>query len=185
MWGVFECCFIFCDMDPHSHFVVGTPAHTFWHDFKYYVSVQALIWIKTIILFLWIGMGVSYRGQPLLLSIPFVALPYYQSNLLFLVDFLFHQLMHVAIALWVFLLAKHMKEFKPFSIAKLFVVAVFLHNISYWLTRSHVSLAYSLKDVLTDYLALWMFLFFFMFVLRFFPQLRKWHIPFIEKKQVV
>lgn len=170
-------------MDSQSNLVVGTPKHQFWRDFKFYVSIQVLIWIKTIIFFLVLGAGISYRGQPVLISLPFIALPEYHNNILFLLDFLFHQLMHVAIALWVFALAKHMKVFKPWAIAKLFAVAVLLHNISYWLTRSHVSLEYSLKDIFTDYIALWMFLFLFMMLLRHYPVLQHIHIPFLEKKE--
>lgn len=170
-------------MDSQSHLVVGTPRHQFWHDFRYYVLIQATIWIKTIVFFLVLGVGISYRSQPVLIQLPFIALPYFQDNIFFLLDFLFHQLMHVAIALWVFLLAKHLKEFKPFSLAKLFFVAVVLHNISYWFTRSHASLEYSLKDFVQDYIALWMFLFFFMLLLRYFPRLQKIRIPFFEKRE--
>ena len=170
-------------MDSQSHLVVGTPRHEFWRDFRFYVFIQALIWVKTIIFFFFFGRGLSYHGQPVVLNLPFIALPFFDGNPIFIADYAFHQLMHISIALWVFLLAKHLKEFKPFSLAKLFFVAVVLHNISYWLTRSHTSLAYSLKDFVQDYIALWMFLFFFMLLLRYFPKLQKIRIPFFEKRE--
>ncbi len=167
-------------MAAQKYLVVGTPVNQFWKDFRFYVLIQLLIWIKTIIFFFVFGKGLSYQGQPTLVNIPFIALPFFDGNPIFILDYAFHQSMHLSIALWVFLLAKHMKEFKFFSMAKLFFVAVILHNVSYWLTRSHASLAYSIKDFIQDYIALWMFWLLFLLVLRVFPRLRQHKLPLFD-----
>lgn len=159
--------------------LVGTPVPTFVRDFAFYLSIQVLIWIKVLFTFLLFGMGIAYSAQPVLIHLPFVFVPVFQNS--FQVwEWLFHQVMHVSIALWVFLLAKHMRKIKFFEIATLFLVAVVLHNIGYWLTSAHPSLVYSANDFLLDYAALWGFFIFFVLAVRLIPALKKIRVPVLE-----
>ncbi len=157
-------------MQSKSAMVMGTPSKVFWNDFRFYVLIQLLILVKVVLLFFWLGQGISYRGQPTFINLPFIAVPAFGS-IIHVLDYAFHQLMHVSIALWVFLLAKHMHQFKPFSIFRLFLVASLLHNVGYWITKSHPSWAYSLQDYVTDFVALWAFFGLFWLAMKFFPAL--------------
>lgn len=157
----------------------GTPEKIFVRDFVWYVSIQVVIWIKVLATFLAFGMGIAYSAQPVLIHLPFVFVPVFQNS--FQVwEWLFHQVMHFGIALWVFLLAKHVQKIKFFEIATLFLVAVVLHNIGYWLTFSHPSLAYSANDFLFDFIALWGFFIFFTIVMRSIPFVKRVRVPFLE-----
>src|SRR5690606_773805 len=95
-------------------------------------------------------------GQPVFLDLPFIAIPVF-GNLIHVWDYFFHQIMHVSIAVWVFLYAKHVKKIILHEMILLFLIAVVLHNIGYWLTRSHTSWAFSARDFLVDFTALWIF----------------------------
>ncbi|MEK6901962.1 MAG: hypothetical protein AABX02_00035, partial [archaeon] len=134
----------------------GCPPATFRRDWMLYVAIQLVIFIKVVLFFIFFAKGVSYGGQPLAVDLPFVAMPVF-GNLFHIWEYLFHQIMHVLIAFWVILLVKHTKKFDVKQTAKLFVIATILHNVGYWVTGSHPSWLYSLRDFATDYVALWGF----------------------------
>lgn len=153
----------------------------FRRDFTFYVGIQVLIWIKVLLAFYFIGKGITYSGLPLVVQLPFVGVPAFQF-VYQIPEYVFHQVMHLCILLWVFLLAKHVQKINMHEIAVLFFIATVLHNVGYWLTKAHPSLLFSVKDFITDYLALWVFLAGFLLLLRIFPRLKKIIIPLVEKE---
>ncbi len=150
---------------------------TFTRDWMFYVSIQLIIFIKVLIFFYLFGNGVSYSSQPLAINIPFAAVPVF-GNLFHVWEYLFHQLMHVLIAFWALLMAKHVKKINVKQTIMLFGLATILHNVGYWLTYSHPSLAFSANDFMTDFAALWVFFLVFYFGFKLVPQSRKWKVPF-------
>jgi hypothetical protein len=157
----------------------GTPGSIFKRDFAWYLSIQVVIWVKVLFTFFLFGVGIAYSSQPVLIHLPFVFVPAF-GNSFHVWEWVFHQIMHVGIALWVFLLAKHVQKIKWIELASLFLVAVVLHNIGYWLTSTHPSLEFSARDFLLDYFALWGFFLFFLAMIHFLPRVRKMKIPFFE-----
>ncbi len=153
---------------------------SFLRDWMFYVSIQVIIFIKTVIFFFLFGHGISYVGQPVVANLLFVALPVF-GNPVHVGDFLFHQLMHVLIAVWVLLLAKHVKKVDWFELGVLFFIATVLHNVGYWLTRAHPSWAYSFRDFGVDFVALFIFFIIFRLGLALVPVSRKWKIPYFDE----
>lgn len=151
----------------------------FLRDWMFYVTVQALIFVKVVAFYTLFGHGISYYGQPLLLNVPFAAVPLF-GNLFQVWEFFFHQLMHIFILFWVLLLAKHIVKLNWLEMGKLFFVAVVLHNIGYWFTYSHSSILFSLQDFATDFVALFFFFALFRLAFRLVPQSRKWTIPLFD-----
>lgn len=153
----------------------------FRRHWYFYVAIQFLIFIKVLAFYPVFGHGISYFGQPLAWDIPFAALPVF-GNWIHVLDYFFHQAMHLSIALWVFLVAKHVKRIDIFSYALLFVLAAVLHNAGYWITAAHPNWNYSVLDFFIDYVSLWFFLAFFRFLMAVLPALRNVKIPFLESR---
>lgn len=164
----------------HPRLEYGCEAQTFRRDWMFYVAIQILIFVKTVIFFFFFGKGISYAGQPVAINIPFVAVPVF-GNLYHVWEYLFHQLMHVFIAVWVFVYVLHIKRFDVAATAKLFFIATILHNVGYWFTNAHSDWLYSLKDFVIDYTSLWAFFTVFCLVTKFYPTIRKWKIPFFGR----
>ncbi len=170
----------FCeDMSSNNALVVGTPSKLFVRDFMFYTAIQATIFVKVIIFVAVFGAGISYAGQPLALDLPFIAMPVF-GNTIHAFDYFFHQLMHVLIFFWMFLLAKHVKAFKPLELALLFLLADVMHNIGYWLTYSHPSVAFSIRDFFTDYVALWLFFLLCAALVNFVPFVKKIKLKYFD-----
>ena len=161
--------------------VFGTPRDIFRRNFLFYSSIQLIILFKVIIFFAWFGSGISYAGLPVYLDVPFASIPFFENNVQ-IWEYVFHQLMHVLIAVWVFLLAKNMKVFDAGSVAALFFIAVVMHNIGYWVTATHSSWLFSVNDFITDFVSLWVFFIAFHLLFRVSPAARKWSVPFLEEK---
>lgn len=161
------------------NFLFGTPSRVFRRDFTWFVFIQVLIWIKVVFAFFLFGVGITYSGLPVLISVPFAYLPAFAYSFQW-GEWVFHQVMHVSIAAWVFLLAKHVRSWRWSEMSFLFLVAVSLHNVGYWLTSTHPSFLFSVRDFLFDYFTLWGFFLFFRWVFRVFPQGAGWKIPFLE-----
>ena len=151
----------------------------FLRDWMFYVTIQAFIFIKVVVFFFLFGRGISYVGQPLILNVPFAAVPLF-GNLYQVWEFFFHQLMHILILFWVLLLAKHMIKVKWLELGKLFFIAVVLHNVGYWFTYSHPSLLYSLHDFAVDFVALVLFFAFFRLAFKIVPASKGWKIPLFD-----
>ncbi|MFH0970807.1 MAG: hypothetical protein V1776_05100 [Candidatus Diapherotrites archaeon] len=159
--------------------IAGNPPRIFWKYFMFYLAIQILIWIKVGIFYFWFGYGISYYAQPLLWDAPFVAVPAF-GNLFHVWEFFFHQIMHVLIAVWVFLLAKHANKMDWGELAGLFFGVVILHNVGYWFTFAHPTILFSVSDFLTDYVSLWVFFLVFSFFLHLYPRAKKWTVPWLE-----
>lgn len=150
--------------------------HQLWY---FYVGIQVLLLAKVLIFFLFFGKGISYTGQPVWLNIPFIAVPVF-GNIVHVAEYVFHQFVHVAIFFWVFALARELKDVRWGKMILLYLVAVTLHNVGYWLTASHPSLLYSMRDFATDFIALWGFFFLSRWAFRHLPVLKKMRIPLLE-----
>ncbi len=159
--------------------VFGTLPTIFKRDFMFFFTVQLVIFIKVIIFFSFFGHGLSYYGQPLAWDIPFAPLPIF-GNMINVWDYFFHQAMHILIALWVFLLVKHLRQFHFNEWGFLFLIATIIHNAGYWLTSSHPSWLFSVRDFLIDYFSLWGFFLVFLLILKWFPSIKKWRIPYFD-----
>ncbi|HLC93297.1 MAG TPA: hypothetical protein VJH23_06345 [archaeon] len=108
-----------------------------------YISLQIIIWAKCAIFFLLFGhgaVGVFNSG-----SFPQQAI---------LLDYAFHTLAHIAIAILALVYGFLMKGFDILRLSKIVFIAVFLHNLGYWLTFSHPSALYSIADFGRDFLVL-------------------------------
>ena len=151
----------------------------FLRDWMFYVTVQAVIFVKVVAFFSIFGHGISYVGQPLILSAPFIALPLFGNNYQ-VWEFFFHQIMHVFILFWTLLLAKHVVKVNWLQLGKLFFIAVVLHNVGYWFTSSHPSVLYSLHDAATDFIALVLFFTIFRLAFKLIPASKKWTIPLFD-----
>jgi hypothetical protein len=151
----------------------------FLRDWMFYVTIQALIFVKVVAFFSLFGHGVSYYGLPLVLDVPFAAVPLF-GNLFHVWEFFFHQIMHVLILFWTLLLAKHIVKVNWATLGKLFFVAVVLHNVGYWFTASHPSLLFSAKDFVTDFVALALFFALFRLGFKLVPASKKWAIPLFD-----
>lgn len=152
----------------------------FLRDWMFYVTVQAVIFIKVVAFYTMFGHGISYFGQPLMLNVPFMAVPVF-GNLYHVWEYFFHQLMHIFILFWTLLLAKHIVKVDWLALGKLFFIAVVLHNIGYWFTFSHPSLIFSLRDFATDFVALFLFFALFRLGFKLVPQSKKWTIPLFDE----
>lgn len=152
----------------------------FLKDWMFYVTVQALILVKVLVFFFLFGHGTAAFGQRFVLNLPLIGVPVFSSPII-VWEFFFHQLMHVFILFWVVLLAKHMVKVNWLELGKLFFVAVIMHNVGYWLTFTHESLLYSLKDFATDFIALFLFFALFRLGFKLVPQSKKWTIPLFDE----
>ncbi len=104
-----------------------------------YVALQAVIWAKCVLFFVWFGHGKS---------IPFNWRAFPENALLF--DFFFHNGMHAAIAVLALLFGKNIQRIEWLKIIAVVFVAAGLHNIAYWFTASHESAWYSAVDFARD-----------------------------------
>jgi len=157
----------------------GTPEKIFVRDFAFYLSIQIVIWFKVILTFFLFGKGISFSGLPIAVHLPFSSIFVFQ-NVYQVWEWGFHFLMHFFIAVWVFLLVKHVQKIVLHELIFLGGLAVFLHNVAYWFTRSHMSWRFSVWDILADFFSLVFFFVLFMILFRVFPSLRKKKIPYLE-----
>jgi len=103
-----------------------------------YLLVQAIIWAKCLVFFQWFGSG----------TIRFFN-AYKFSAWAVQFDFLFHQSMHVAIAILAIGFGLTLKKTGFPRLLALVFVAVALHNVAYWLT-SFASFRYHFEDFFFD-----------------------------------
>ena len=118
-----------------------------------YIALQAIIWAKCALFFVWFGHGKSMQFS-------FQDFP--ESAIVF--DYFFHNGMHFLIALLALLFGASMpriNQVKPaaaaHAIAKLaaiVLIAVALHNAAYWFTATHPGIEYTLFDFTRDFVML-------------------------------
>lgn len=108
-----------------------------------YVALQVVIWIKCTAFFLLYGAGrVSYFSSYLF---PPDAIAF---------NLFFHEAMHVAIGILALLFGKNLQRIEWAKLAAVIFTAVFIHNLAYWFTNSHISVAYSAYDFASDFVLL-------------------------------
>jgi hypothetical protein len=105
----------------------------------WYMLLQAIIWIKSALFFAWFG-----YGRAALFNIQ----AFTPEALAF--NFWFHEAMHLGIAVLALLFGKNLKKLEGVKLAAIIFVAVGLHNLAYWFTRSHPSMLYNALDFVSD-----------------------------------
>ena len=111
-----------------------------------YIVLQAIIWVKCAAFFSLYGYGQI---------MPFNAHAFTKAAWLF--DYVFHEGMHAGIGILALLFGKNMQRLEKRKLLAIIFVAVALHNVGYWLTRGHPSIAYSLLDIVRDVAILFAF----------------------------
>ena len=134
-----------------------------------YIAVQALIWVKSFAFYVVYGFGKvtphNWAFFPKSVLSP---------------DLIFHTLGHISIGVLALLYGKNLKEFKASKVIPAVFVAVFLHNVAYWLTNSHPSNFYSVIDFGLDAAMLLSFVA-LGFVLSKWRAFAKIRVPLLEK----
>ncbi len=105
----------------------------------WYVLLQTIIWAKCTLFFALFG-----HGRTALFNLA----AFSQEALV--LNFWFHEAMHVGIAILALLFGKNLKKLEWAKLAAIVFVAVALHNVGYWLTESHSSIGYSVFDFAFD-----------------------------------
>ena len=104
-----------------------------------YVVLQVIIWIKCAAFYLLYGAGRVARFNAFLFPADAIAF-----------NFFFHEAMHIAIGILALLFGKNLKKIEWLKLVAVVFVAVFIHNLAYWFTLSHASIAYSVIDFASD-----------------------------------
>jgi hypothetical protein len=104
-----------------------------------YVALQIVIWIKCAAFFLIYGAGRVANFNAYLF--PAGAIEF---------NWFFHEAMHVAILILALLFGKNLQKIEWLKLTAVMFIAVFLHNLAYWFTNSHASIAYSAYDFTSD-----------------------------------
>ena len=112
----------------------------------WYVLLQAIIWVKCAWFFALFG-----HGRAALFNLA----AFSQEALVF--NFWFHEAMHVGIGILALLFGKNLKRLEWVKLVAIIFVAVALHNVGYWLTKSHHSVGYSAFDFASDSVLLFAF----------------------------
>ncbi|MFA4855527.1 MAG: hypothetical protein WC634_03000 [archaeon] len=104
-----------------------------------YVALQVLIWIKCAAFFVIYGAGRVTNFNAYL----------FPPDAVFF-NWVFHETMHVAILVLALLFGKNLKRVEWLKLVATVFVAVAVHNVAYWFTNSHSSVAYSAVDFASD-----------------------------------
>lgn len=140
-----------------------------WHKrvFAFYLLIQIIIWVKVYFFFQWFGYGqVAIRA------------PYLPQNIL-IADLLFHQLMHVLIAVAAFVFGKQLHGINEIKLGIIVLVAVVLHNAGYWFTRVYTTPYAIISDFLNDVVLLYSFIVMSHYFAKKHLFLKKLKFPFI------
>ncbi len=108
-----------------------------------YVALQVIIWIKCAAFYLLYGAGRVANFNSFLFPADAIAF-----------NFFFHEAMHVGIGILALLFGKNLKKIEWIKLIAVIFVAVIIHNLAYWFTWSHASIAYSVFDFASDSLML-------------------------------
>ena len=104
-----------------------------------YVVLQVIIWIKCAVFFYLYGNGSVTMFNRFLFPANAIAF-----------SFFFHEAMHVAIGILALLFGKNLKKIEWTKLVAVIFAAVFIHNLAYWFTRTHTSIAFSAFDFASD-----------------------------------
>ena len=159
---------------------VGISKNSFNRLVIFYIAIQAVIWVKTLIFLFLFGKGrYEYLIDRLIENPFFFVAPLYSGQPVLLVDFIFHQIMHALIAISVFIFAKNAKKFNPISLSPFFALASFFHNVSYWFTNVFGSRSLIAFDFVVDIIFLYFFFYLFRGIVKIF-KLEKLKFPLVE-----
>lgn len=132
----------------------------------FFVLIQFAIWFKVVVFYVFFGKGVLYPA-PFLPPAFFVYLEKaINSGILGVIDFGFHTLMHLLIALIVLLFSFNAKKLPFTPLLFLAITGSVLHNIGYWFTNVFSSPSQLALDFVSDALFLVFFVYFFSFLAR-------------------
>jgi len=132
-----------------SIFFAPYEARLFYKHAVFYTVIQIVIWIKVAIFYSLYGHGYFVAGP----FAPFIA-PQLLTAPFLLFDYVFHQIMHLLIFLALLLFARRIEKPNNLQLAVFFAVAVFLHNVGYWLTNVFDTLPALFADAALDFAAL-------------------------------
>ena len=104
-----------------------------------YVVLQVIIWIKCTAFYLLYGAGRVARFNEFLFPADAISF-----------NFFFHEAMHIAIGVLALLFGKNLKKIEWLKLVAVVFGAVVIHNLAYWVTFSHESIAYSAFDFAND-----------------------------------
>lgn len=165
-----------------SALALGVPFDRFHKNALFYVFLQTVIWAKVLVFFAFIGRGqtnaLGWSPHLFLNPIAFIN-AFFSFAPLERFDLLFHQTMHVLIAVSVFILAKQVEKNNLFELLKIFFAAAMLHNIGYWLTGVFSNSTILSIDFFGDIAALFLFYSIFRFLCKLKP-ISSLKIPFVE-----
>lgn len=165
-----------------TSFRLGVPFEKFHKNALFYVFLQVVILAKVLVFFALTGRGqtdaLAWSPHLFLNPLSFVQ-AFFSFSALEQFDLLFHQSMHVLIAVSVFVFAKQAAKNNFSELFKIFFAASVLHNIGYWLTRVFPGPGLLLLDFFGDIAALFFFYFLFRFLCKLKP-VSSLRIPFVE-----
>ena len=105
----------------------------------FYIAIQVVLWLKVALFYYLYGQGILLRLiEPTYTLAPLLAPQVFTSNLL-VFDWLFHQAVHLALAVSIFLFARRVKKINLTELVPLVLIADVLHNVGYWFTNSFTS----------------------------------------------
>ena len=105
-----------------------------------YVLLQVVVWAKSIWFFLLFGYGKVLHFNEAAFPAGMIVL-----------DYFFHETVHVLIGLLALLFGYNMQKLDWNRLVAVVLVAVFLHNLFYWITASHPSIEYAVFDFARDF----------------------------------
>lgn len=130
----------------------------------FYVAIQIVLWVKLAVFYFLYGQGILLRLiEPTYTFAPLLMPQVFTSNLLVL-DWLFHQLIHLSLGVMVFLFARRVKALSLGQLFSIVLAADVLHNFGYWLTNSFSSSLEMYLDFVDDFVLMALFIYLFHFL---------------------
>lgn len=129
-----------------------------------YITIQVVLWLKVALFYYLYGQGILLRLiEPTYTFAPLLMPEVFTSNLL-IIDWLFHQLIHLSLGVMVFLFARRVKALNLGQLFSIVLVADVLHNFGYWLTNSFTSTTSLVLDFVDDFALFVIFYYLFRFL---------------------
>lgn len=138
-----------------------------------YTILQLVIWAKCLVFFYYFGYG----------KVTDFSVAVFSQQVVF-IDFLFHEFMHVAIGVLALLFGASFKKIKWKRLWIMVFAAVAMHNLAYWLTVSHSSIAYSAVDFVSDSVLLMIFVVAGSLLEKILPRLNK-RFKFVDRVRCI
>ncbi len=128
-----------------------------------YLAIHLVLWTKVLLFYQLYGQGILLRLLDPQYTLAPLLSPYVFTSNLLIFDWLFHQAIHVSIAVVIFLFAR---RFSP-SLVKLvpiILIADVLHNVGYWFTNAFATFDLLAFDFIDDFI----FMLLFYYLCKFF-----------------